>query len=411
MRKHNYIIQLFLLIFMLFSISCSDSKPQKLLVGFSDDLNSTTVDLSRKLQIRVYADFDDTSKEEITNTLIWSSSDKTVATVELGLVTTLKIGNVDISYKGGEESDTLQKTYTLKVKELELLDISLSSSSLVLNEGETHQLQVLGTFIDNETSELFYQDITEDCRWESKDTKVLSVNTKGYLTAISKGFTSVNATSFTKNASVDVEVKDIKYTSIELNASKTKFNVEQSISLYAVASSSEGQTILLDSSELEWSSSDNDVVSLDESVATAKKLGEVTITAILKNDRTLQNTFLLSVEKENYLRLFKNGVEVEFPFAQSSEVTILENELDSFTLRAVGQSFTLNTLVVKDFKGNIINSSEASFSGINEGEIVAEDSNVSYKLLQTTQKKELEYSYSTDDVFSNSFSQKYKEID
>ena len=419
MSKNIYFSQLFLLFLLLFTSSCSDSKPEKLFIGFRDDFNATSIDLNRELQITVYAEFDDATQESVTDEMLWSSSDTTIATVSNGLVaTTSKSGSVQISYKTKDiakgDIAYFEKTYNVNVKALELLKIELSESSIVLYEGGTHLLHATGTFEDNSSSEISYQDITNDCSWVSADSNISSVDTllnKGLVTARNIGITTITASNLGQSASSIVEVKEIEYTKIEIDTNETIFNVEQSITLEASAFTNDGKKVYLDAEELEWSSSDDEIVSVTGNRAIAKKAGEVTIKALYKEDITLSDTISLEVDKEEYVRIFKNGIEVEFPFAQSSEYTTLPVLLDTFTLRAVGKDFHVQNLLVKDFNITIIDSNEAYFDGVSNGETIYEDVNLTYTLVHSATQKELHYYYTIDDTFSNSFSQKYKELD
>ena len=419
MFKNIYFSQLILLLVLLFTLSCSDSKPERLLVEFSDDFNTSTIDLNREIQINVYAEFDDASKENVTKDMIWSSSDTAIATVDDGLLrTNTKSGSVEISYRTESSSNDTQdyfiKKYKLSVKELQLIKIELSENGLVLYKGDTHTLQAQGVFEDNITSNISYQDITNDCEWVSANDDISSVNNianKGLVTAISIGSTTITASNLKLNASASIDVKEVVYTQLEIYTSKTTFNVQQTILLKASALTSSGQKVVLGLDEVEWSSKDSQVVSVEEDRATAKKTGETIITATLKSNTSLTDTITLSVDKDEYVRLFKNGTEVEFPFAQSSEYTTLPVDLDSFTLRAVGKDFAVSNLIVKDFNLTIIDSSDAYFDSLSEGEILSEDVNLTYTLIHSLNQKELHYFYSIDDLFSNNFSQKYKELD
>ena len=414
--KKIFITPLFLILIMFLSVSCSDTKPERLFVNFSDDLNSTTIGLNRKLQIHVYANYDDASQDDVTSIMSWSSSDTTVASVKDGLVSsTSKVAQVEISYKTESQgSSSFEQKYNLNVKALELLKIELSQSSLTLYEDEEYQLNAKGLFEDNETSETFYQDITNDCEWESLDGSLIGVNNsdaKGLVKAIKEGFSTIVASNLTQSASTDVEVKKIFFTQVELNATKDTLNVEQKIELQVTALSSSNQKVLLDADELEWSSSDSEVISMEKNIATALKHGTATIVATLKTNSDLSSSLLLNVDKEKYMRLFKNGVEVEMPFAQTTEYDVFPKDFDTFTLHAVGQNFIVNDVAITDFEGAVLTTLDASFDALENGQVIVEDTNVTYKLLHEAEEKEIHYFYTIDDAFKNSFSQKYKEID
>ena len=404
-----------LLVLMLISLSCSDSKPDKLLLSLSDDFNTSYVDTNRDIQIRVYANFDDGSQEEVSDVLEWSSSNASLATVSKGLVhTSSQEGDVVISYKTAESKEdttpVFEKSYPLSIKNLTLESIKLSKTSLSLYEKESEHLYAMGLFEGNVSL-----DITQDCEWSSSDTTVSSVDnageSKGVVHAVAEGSATITAASGGVSASADVVVKKLEYKGLEVDNNDTSFNVEQSIELQVSAVGSDGSRVILSSDALEFTSSDSEIVSLNENNATAVAKGEATITITLKSNTELTTTVLLRVEQDQYVRLFKNGKEVTLPFIDAQEYDALPKEDDTFILKAVGLEYSVSNLSVTDFAGNALSIYEGYFDGLREGDTLPVGVEVPFTLVKKGTSKEFHFSFTVNDAFHNLFSQKYKERD
>ncbi len=416
-KKGPSLFQLFqyllLPLIMIFTLSCSDSKPDKLLTSLSDDFNTSYIDTNRDIQVDVYANFDDASQEEVSNALVWSSSNEALATVKGGLITTYaNSGSVIIRYQTAEKkndgSPLFEKTYQLYVKELQLQRITLSQTELLLYEGDSQGVKAKGIFEGD-----IALDITNDCEWSSADLTVSSVNNsdvKGLVLGIGEGATSITATNTGLSDSMDVIVKKREYKSIEIDNNVTSFNVEQSILLQVMAVGSDGSRVLLDPSTLNFVSSDTEVVSMSDNNATALSKGASTITVSLKSNSELKTTTLLTVVQDQYVRLFKNGVEVGLPFSDTQEYESFPAEYDSFTLKAVGIDSSVDNLQIQDFNGKPLSIYDGYFDGINEGDVLNAGVEVPFKLVRTGSSKEFHFSFRVSDSFNNEFSQKYKEL-
>jgi len=408
-----YIKSFIITLLLVFTIACSDSKPAKLVTSFSNDLNGTTLATNRSSQIRVYANYDDGTKEEITDSLVWSSSDETIASVSSGLVQTYAInGNVDIKYETSTKSDDgsalYEKTVNMSVKNITLKAITLSKSRLSLVIGASSSVYATGTFEDNVSLEISTQDITDDAIWSSLDANISSV-VAGLVKGVSEGNTTVVATDSNISASLSVSVTKTNYVSVVIYSEKTTFNVDQSIKLEARATTDDGKIVILDDSEVDFVSSQISVVTLNASTATAITNGNSTITVSITGT-TISNSLVLSVDKEEYVRLFKDEIEVELPYVSSESNSSLGTTLGTFTLLAVGEDFETSILLVRDFDGNILLAPKAYFDGLTSLDTLYKDVNKTFYLKQNGNQKQLHFSFDINDTVKSSFSQKYEEL-
>ena len=132
------------------------------------------------------------------------------------------------------------------------------------------QEKIVITAADNKTK-LVYPDTVqlsadqEGVTWESAKPEIATVSSTGLVTAVSKGSASIKAIKEGfKDGSINISVD---YPNITVNADKTSLLIGETANLTA---SEQGVT---------WSSSDSTVVSVNNGVATALKIGSATIKA------------------------------------------------------------------------------------------------------------------------------------
>ena len=130
-------------------------------------------------------------------TLTWSSSDNSIAKVDKnGVVKGIKPGKVTITVK---TSNNKTATCIIRVN-IPAKSISLSKTTLTINKGSTQNLAV-NFNPTNTTSKVI--------TWKSSNNNIATVNTKGTITAKSKGTAIITATSkYGKTATCKVTVTD-----------------------------------------------------------------------------------------------------------------------------------------------------------------------------------------------------------
>ena len=133
--------------------------------------------------------------------LIWSSSDERVATVdENGKVTAIGAGNATITVKTKDGEKTATCEVTVKAKVIAVTDVTLDKSSLELTEGDS---EILTAIIapDNASN--------KEVTWESDKTSVATVDENGKVTAIGAGTATITVKTKDgeKTATCDLTVK------------------------------------------------------------------------------------------------------------------------------------------------------------------------------------------------------------
>lgn len=221
-------------------------------------LKNETLDLS------VIYNPEDTTDDK---TVEWSSTDEKVAKVEDGKVTTLSSGTTYIKAKVGDKEASCKVSVIVP-----LTGIKLNEESIELLKGQTDTL--ITTFNPEDTTFL------GKANFKSSDESVITVNEDGKLTAIKEGKATITATvkdgENEFSAICEVTVKEIPLNTITIDKKDFELNVSETEKLNVIFEP-ENTT---DDKTIEWSSSDESIVSVDnEGVVTAKAEGTAIITA------------------------------------------------------------------------------------------------------------------------------------
>ena len=198
-------------------------------------------------------------------TVVWSSSDEDIASVdENGVVTAKQDGTATITAAVGE----LTAECVVHVREVPLEGIDLDRTAITMNKGEV-----------SEALQVSYnpEDTTDDKTviWSSSDEDVATVD-NGVVTAVGAGNATITATvgEFTAECEVTV-VSSLE--SITLTADRTTDDLEAGDTVNLTVGYNPEDTT--DDKAVTWSSSDEDVAIVNDGVVTAVAGGTATITA------------------------------------------------------------------------------------------------------------------------------------
>ena len=199
-------------------------------------------------------------------TVTWTSSDKSIATVENGKVTAVKAGTATITAKAGDKTATC--TVTVAAKVIAVTKVALDKTALSLTEGDTATLTatVSPTNATNKT-----------VTWTSSDKSIATVDSNGKVTAVKAGTAKITAKAGDKTATctVTVAAKVIAVTSVTLNKSSLSLTVGGTSTLSATVNPSNATD-----KTVTWTSSDKSVATVSSSgKVTAVAVGTATITA------------------------------------------------------------------------------------------------------------------------------------
>ncbi len=148
-----------------------------------------TINIGQSQQFIANGTYSDGSKKNITSIAIWSSKNKSVATINSdGLAMSVASGITKINATRGEISSPDQ---ILTVNSANIVSIALTPVNPTINIGQTQQFIAKGTYSDGSI-----KNITFTATWSSSNTTVGSVDSAtGNFTAKTAGTTKVNATN------------------------------------------------------------------------------------------------------------------------------------------------------------------------------------------------------------------------
>jgi Bacterial Ig-like domain (group 2) len=227
--------------------------------------------------------FSDSSKQDLTGSVTWSSSNHAAATINSGgLATGAGVGTSTITATLGLKSGTT--TLTVTAASLVAIEVAPLSPSIALGTGQ--QFSAIGRFADNTT-----QDLTTAVTWTSSAAGVATVSnatgSNGLSTSVGAGSTTITAEFGGVSGSTLLTVKDttVTLTSIDVEPSVPSVPAGVKQPFTATGSYSDGSTQDL-TTAVTWSSNALAVATISDAAdskgtALAIAPGTATITAAL----------------------------------------------------------------------------------------------------------------------------------
>ena len=233
--------------------------------------------------------------------IIWSSSDKNIATVDSnGEVTALKAGNAEIyavTNDGGKKA-----ICRIGIRQLSE-GITIEPEEIEIYTGETSQLNA--TLFPENTSD-------KTLKWESSNTSIVTVDQTGLIRAIKAGSATISVTSTdggNHSATCTVTVKQ-HVTSVSISPSSLSLHNGQTSTLNATVLPSDATD-----KTLSWKSSDVSVATVDDSGnVTGIGRGRTTVTATSRDGE-------LESKCEVEVRQLAEGISID-----ESDVTLYTGE-------------------------------------------------------------------------------------
>ena len=198
--------------------------------------------------------------------VVWSSSDEAVVTVEEGVLTAVAAGDAVITADCDGVTD--ECTVTVNEKDIEVESVELNKTEAELVVGETLRLEA--TVLPEEASGL-------TVTWSSSASEIVSVDDEGNVTALSEGKATITAEAGGVTATCDVTVSSasIPVESVTVSEESIEIKIGETFTLTA--------TVLPENAEdktVTWSSSDNAIATVsDDGVVTGVAVGSATIVA------------------------------------------------------------------------------------------------------------------------------------
>ncbi len=221
------------------------------------------------------------------NTVTWSSSNQTVATVDSnGKVTAVGGGKATITAKAGGKSASCVVTVEVPVE-----SISLNRNDITLGEGESFTLKAT----------LNPKNATDPVIWSSSDESIATVDQYGKINAIRAGVANIVAKAGSKQATCVVTVIK-RVTTVSLDKNHMTILVGNSSSLTV--------TVLPDDAtdkSVTWRSNDTYVATVENGVVKGIGVGSTTITATAGNASATCNVLVVLDSADGVSARFYGG--------------------------------------------------------------------------------------------------------
>ena len=230
--------------------------------GVTLNKNSMTLEKGETDTLVATVNPSDASNKNVT----WTTSDKSVVTVNNGVVKAVGKGTATVTVKTEDGGFTASCKITVNVP---VTGVSLNKNSLELTAGKYETLTATVTPADADDKSV---------TWKSSNTSVATVSANGKVTAVDGGKATITVTTvdggFTDTCEVTVIVP---VTGIRLNRTSQKLNRGDEYTLTATVVPENATN-----KNVKWTSSDEKVVKVDDGVVTAvgKGTAKVTVTTV-----------------------------------------------------------------------------------------------------------------------------------
>ena len=268
-------------------------------------------------------------------TLVWTSSDETVATVKDGVVATLKVGEAVITATTTDGSN-LSASCTVVAKPLLVSSVTLDKQNVEVVRGETVSLTATVAPEDADNKTLV---------WTSSDETVATVK-DGVVTTLKAGEAVITATTTdgsNLSAICAVVAKPLLVSSVTLDKQNVEVVRGETVALTATVAPEDA-----DNKTLVWSSSDETVATVVDGVVKTLKAGEAVVTATTTDGSNLSASCTVVAKPllVSSVTLDKQNVEVVRGETVSLTATVAPEDADNKTLVWTSSDETVAT--VKD---------------------------------------------------------------
>jgi uncharacterized protein YjdB len=224
--------------------------------------------------------FSDSSSQDISNSVAWSSDNSAVASIggSSGVALGASHGTANISASFSYASVTKSNSTSLTVSSATLSKITVSPTSSLVAPGSTAQFNAKGIWSDNTT-----QNVSAFATWSSTDTSVATVGVAGLATGQSSGATDIAAKMGSLTGTASLVVEGSSLVSIKITPQSFKLPAAIETQLIAMGTFTDGKQFDL-TSAVTWTSSTPTVAtvsnaSVNPGVATGVATGSTTISA------------------------------------------------------------------------------------------------------------------------------------
>ena len=292
---------------------------EELLQALTVSANFHTLPAGLIRHVKAHGIYSDHSIKEVTEDVVWTSSDTSIAVIDngtdKGAVTGIAPGAVQIS----ASLDGVTEGLSLVIDDSVLTSIDISPESASIPLGETMQFNATGIF-----SNQSIVDITQQVLWASSNQSVAVADNagaaSGIFQAVAQGAFTVTATLDGIEASVNAQVSDAVLTDLFINPSN--LTLEKGLSASLEATGLYSDTSIRDlTGQVLWASADTEVAwtsnrAVDKGQVTAIKMGTTKISATIGNfeavcDITITETQIASLTVTTATATLAQGTKIQ----------------------------------------------------------------------------------------------------
>ena len=205
-------------------------------------------------------------------TVIWSSSNSSVASVQGGVVTAVKAGTATVIVKTEDGGKIAECLVEVTEKVYSVTGVSLDNKSIAITEGD--EITLIATINPQNAT-------NKNVTWSSSNTEVAVVD-NGKVTALKPGQADITVTTEDggKTATCEVKVSEKVYpvTSVSLDKTSVEMTEGDEITLTATVNPSNATN-----RNVTWSSSNTEVAVVKDGKVTALKPGLTTIEVLTED--------------------------------------------------------------------------------------------------------------------------------
>jgi uncharacterized protein YjdB len=222
-------------------------------------------------QYKATATYSDSSTQDLTSTVTWSSDTPGVAAVSsTGMATGMAAGSANIIATSG----SIHGQAAVTVPAVTLQSIAVTATSLTIAIGSTQQFKATGTYSDSST-----KDITNSVTWSSDNTAAATVSSSGLATGVAAGSVNIIATSGGIHGQAAVTVPAATLQSIAVTATSLTIAIGSTQQFKATGTYSDSSTKDITSS-VTWSSDNTAAATVSSSgLATGVAAGSANVIA------------------------------------------------------------------------------------------------------------------------------------
>jgi len=303
-----------------------------------------SIGMGAQQQFIATAHLSDGTTQDVTSTVVWSSSDSSVASIAGGGTATGSApGTATITAQSGVQLGTA--TLTVSAAAGNLVAIAISPAALSMPVNTSQQFTATGSYSDGSTA-----DLTKVVAWTSSSTATATIATNGMVTAVAAGTANISANFAGVSQSTALTVTAPSIASIAVTPVGLTLAIGINQQFVATATYSDGSSADLVSG-VNWNSSSTGVATIDGSgLAATIAAGSTTITATVGS---LTDTTTLTVVAAHLISISVTPATPTIAMGTTEQFTATGSFDDGSTqwLQSVAWSSSSSTIATIDSTG------------------------------------------------------------